>query len=410
MTNETTSVLIQPTFKGEPAQTAPQYRILLILSALMAFASISTDLYLPAMPEMARSLRASDGAVELTVSGFLVGFSLGQLAWGVLRDRFGRRAPVMLGIILFIIGSAGCGMANSAETMVFWRIVQALGACANVVLARAMVRDLYSGHQAARMMSTLITVMAVAPLLGPSIGGEIEHLLSWRAIFWVLVVFGCLTLISLRWLPETHPIERRNLEPLLRSFSRYGALVTNGKVLGYAGVGGCFYGSMYAYIAGTPFAFITYYHVPSRVYGVLFGLGIAGIMVTNMLNAKVVSRIGSDTLMRRGSLFVAATGLVLLLDGVTDFGGLAGLVIPLFLMVSATGFIVANAITGALHVLPERAGSISAFIGATQYGTGIVGSGLVGAFANGTPMPMSIVIALLCFSCGAFALLVRPER
>jgi MFS transporter, DHA1 family, multidrug resistance protein len=407
MTNKITTLPIQPTVGTESAQTTPQHRILLILSALMAFASISTDLYLPAMPEMARSLHASDGAVELTISGFLVGFSLGQLVWGVLSDRYGRRIPVMLGIVLFIIGSAGCGLATNAETMVFWRIIQALGACANVVLARAMVRDLYSGHDAARMMSTLITVMAVAPLLGPSIGGEIEVLLSWRAIFWALVVFGCLTFISLRWLPETHQIERRNHEPLLKSFSRYGALLTNGKVLGYAGVGGCFYGAMYAYIAGTPFAFITYYHVPSRLYGVLFGLGIAGIMVTNMINAKIVSRIGSDKIMRRGSLFVAATGFVLLVDGVTGVGRLAGLVIPLFLMVSATGFIVANAIAGALHVLPERSGSISAFIGATQYGTGMLGSGLVGAFANGTPMPMSIVIALLCFSCAAFALLVR---
>jgi len=395
-----------PASKASESPQSRRWRILLILSALMAFASISTDLYLPAMPDMGKSLHTNDGQIELTISGFLIGFSLGQLVWGVVSDRYGRRLPIALGLMLFVIGSAGCALSQTAETMIFWRVVQAVGACANVVLARAMVRDLYSGHRAASMMSTLITVMAVAPLIGPSVGGQILVWSSWRTIFWTLVVVGILTLISLVWLPETLPAERRNREPLLKSFSRYGTLLRDKRVMGYAGAGGCFYGAMYAYIAGTPFAYITYYHVPAHWYGLLFGLGIAGIMATNMINARIVARFGSDFLMCCGSVVAAIAGCLLLVDGVSGFGGLWGLVIPLFVMISATGFIVANAISGALHVFPERAGSLSAFIGATQYGTGMLGSGLVGVFANGTPLPMTMVIAALGVGCAACALRV----
>ncbi len=160
------------------------WRVLAILSALMGFASISTDLYLPALPTMARALHSNAGSMALTISGYLIGFSLGQLVWGPLGDRYGRRLPVAVGIILFIVGSAGCALSDSAGGLIAWRAVQAIGACAGVVLARAMVRDLYAGNRAAQMMSTLMIVMAIAPLLGPLVGGQILVFASWRAILW----------------------------------------------------------------------------------------------------------------------------------------------------------------------------------------------------------------------------------
>ncbi|MFL9960002.1 multidrug effflux MFS transporter [Paraburkholderia sediminicola] len=343
-------------------------RILAILSLLMAFASISTDLYLPALPAMALALHADAGAVELTISGYLIGFSLGQLWWGPVGDRDGRRLPIAIGLVLFVIGSAGCAMSTSAAMLVGWRIVQAVGACASVVLARAMVRDLYTGHRAARMMSTLMTVMAIAPLLGPSVGGLILHVASWRAIFWVLVGVGIATLAALRALPETLPAARRNPQPLGRALATYAELLRHRGVLGYAGVGGFFYGAIYAYIAGTPFAYITYHHVSPQFYGVLFAAGIVGIMVTNQLNARMVRRFGSDRLMRAGAFGAAIAGVLLAIAAWTDWGGLLGLVVPLFGFVSATGFIVANAIAGALGAFPARAGAMSALIGASQYG------------------------------------------
>jgi MFS transporter, DHA1 family, multidrug resistance protein len=185
-------------------------RVLAILSALMAFAGISTDLYLPAIPAMGKSLGVNTGMIELTVSGYLIGFSLGQLLWGPIGDRYGRRLPVTIGLVFFVIGSAGCALAGSAWALIVWRVVQALGACASVVLARAMVRDLYTGERAAQMMSTLMTVMAIAPLVGPIVGGQILTFASWRAIFWTLVGVGISTLLALFTLPETLARERRN--------------------------------------------------------------------------------------------------------------------------------------------------------------------------------------------------------
>jgi DHA1 family bicyclomycin/chloramphenicol resistance-like MFS transporter len=370
------------------------WRVLGILSALMGFASISTDLYLPAMPTMGIALHADQGAVELTVSAYLTGFSLGMLAWGPIGDRYGRRTPIAIGLVLFVIGSAGCAMTGGIGAMVGWRIVQALGACASVVLSRAMVRDLYQGDRAAQMMSTLLTVMAIAPLLGPLVGGQILALAGWRAIFWTLVGVGTVTLAALYTLPETLPVERRNREPLTSAFASYVLLLRDRSLLGYAGAGGFFYAGMFAYVAGSPFAYIGYHHVPAQLYGLLFGAGVIGIMGANLVNARAIGRFGSDRLLRWGTIAATATALILAVDAWSGFGGLAGLAVPLFAFATTTGFIVANAITGAMVLFPNRSGTVSALIGATQYGSGMVGSALVGVFADGTPWPMAWVVAV----------------
>ncbi len=273
-------------------------RVLLVLSTLLGFASISTDLYLPALPTMAAALHADAGTVELTIAGYLVGFSAGQLLWGPVGDRYGRRGPVALGLVLFVVGSVGCAVSASVWQMIGWRVLQAVGACAGVVLARAMVRDLYPRDRAAQTLSTQMTVMAVAPLLGPVVGGQVLVLAGWRAIFWVLVGVGLLTLAALFLLPETLPRERRNVEPLVRAYARYGELVRQRALLGYAGTIGCFYAGTFAYVAGTPFAYISYHQVSPQLYGALFALGIVGIMAANLVNARLVTRTGSDRLLR----------------------------------------------------------------------------------------------------------------
>ncbi|WP_455925417.1 multidrug effflux MFS transporter [Pseudomonas putida] len=367
--------------------------LLAILSALMAFASVSTDVYLPAMPVMAQALHASPGQLEMTISGYLIGFSLGQLLWGPLGDRYGRRLPVAVGLLLFIAGCAGCALSTSAPMVITWRAVQAVGACASVVLARAMIRDLYQGHRAAQMLSTLMTVMAVAPLIGPSLGSLILKLGSWQLIFWAMTAFAALTLGALYTLPETLPVARRNPAPLSQAFKRYGHLLTDRRIIGYASAGGCFYGAMYAYIAGTPFAYIDYYHLSPQGYGVIFAAGVVGIMLANQVNARLVKRLGSDQLMRIGTVVAALAGVWLAVDAWSGVGGLMGLVVPLFVFVASAGLIIANSIVGALQGFPEVTGAVSALVGALQYGTGIIGSGMVGALADGTPRPMATVIA-----------------
>ncbi|HEY1943618.1 MAG TPA: multidrug effflux MFS transporter [Roseiarcus sp.] len=385
-------------------------RVLAILSVLLAFAALSTDIYLPALPTMAAQLHSDQDAMAWTLSGYLIGFSIGQLLWGPIGDRYGRRLPVAVGLALFVIGSAACALSVNAGEIIGWRIVQAIGACASVVLGRAMVRDLYAGVRAAQMLSTLMTVMAIAPLLGPFVGGQIIRFASWQAIFWLLMAIGAMTLAALFTLPETLPAARRNREPLGRAWAGYLVLLRTRRVIGFAGVGGFFYGGIYAYLSGTPFAYINYYHLPAQWYGVVFGCGILGIMACNLINVRLVVRHGAGGLIKMGAAGAAVAGVVVAIDARTGFGGLPGLVAPLFVYVGLAGFIIANSIAGALESYPDRAGAVSALVGAIHYGAGVVTAGLVGAFADGTPWSMGWIIAACGLGAAGCAWLAIPGR
>lgn len=373
----------------------------------MGFASISTDVYLPAMPAMAAALHAKQGQLELTVTGFLTGFSIGQLAWGPIGDKFGRRGPIAIGLILFAIGSAGCALSQSVAAVFVWRLVQAVGACAGVVLSRAMVRDIYHGNQAARVLSTALTVMAIAPMIGPLLGGQILLFAGWRAIFWLLVLVGFATLLSLATIEESLPAERRSREPLLGSFSRYCRLIADLRVMRPALAASAYFVGVFAYVAASPFAYVQYYHLPAQYYGFLFGAASLGLMGANMINARLVIRHGPARMLRCGAWIAAISGAACALSTLTDVGGIWVLGVILFLFVSANGFITANALTLAMAELPEQAGSVSALVGTLQYGAGMLGSALVGALANGTPVPLGLVVALAGASCVATQLLWR---
>jgi DHA1 family bicyclomycin/chloramphenicol resistance-like MFS transporter len=388
------------TQEKNPANAGHQgLRVLLILSALMAFASISTDLYLPAMPAIAAAFHAKPGTLELTVTGYLIGFSVGQLFWGPISDRFGRRLPVALGLLLFIIGSAGCALAASTGEMVGWRVVQALGACANVVLATAMVRDLYQGSQAARTMSTLMTIMAIAPLAGPTIGGQILRLWSWQGIFWVLVLIALLTLASLLLLPETLPKERRSAASPKLIISRYASFFADRRFLAYVATGAFFYAGTFAYIAASPFAYITYHHVSPQLYGTLFASGIVGMMATAQINARYVHRFGIHRMLGAGALISALAGLLLAVNTWSDWGGLPLMITACLLFVTATGLVLGNSVAGALDCFESFGGSASALVGALQYGSAMLGSALVAAFADGTPWTLGWVLAVCGIGC-----------
>lgn len=366
--------------------------LLFVLSVLLGFASISTDLYLPALPIMGAALGASQGTLEMTISGYLLGFSLGQLFWGPISDRFGRRLPLLTGLAMFVAASAGCAMASDAAALIGFRILQAVGASAGVVLARAMVRDLYDRDQSARVLSTLMTIMAVAPLLGPSIGGQILALSSWRAIFWTLVVIGVATLLAVATLGESHPHDQRQGGSPRAVMGRYVGLLKNRAFLSYAGVIGFFYAGIFAYVAGTPFAYIQYHNLSPQLYGLAFAAGTIGLMVTNVVNARLVARVGSDRLLLVGASGAALFGFGTAIVSATDLGGLPALAGMLFLYVSMNGLIAANSIAGALASVPSGTGTASALAGCVQYGGGVLGSLLVGLMSNGTPLPMGAVI------------------
>lgn len=398
-----------PTVEASARKPA-ELRLLLNLSALMSFASISTDMYLPAMPAIGRALNTDIASIQLTFSAFLVGFSLGQLFWGPISDRYGRKLPIMIGMILFIIGSVGCALSTDIAHMMAGRVVQALGACVGPVLSRAMVRDLYGREQSAKMLSTLILIMGVAPLAGPLIGGQVLLWWSWQGIFWSLALVGLLTLISFRRLPESLPPEQRTREPLRYSFRTYWQLVRDPRLIGYALSGGFFYGGAYAFIVGTPFAYIEYYHVSPQAYGWLFGINILGMMIANYANGRLLSLMGSERLFYRGAWVLAFSGLVLGLCAWFGWGGLWGLVVPIFVYMSMNGFIVANSVAGALAFFPERAGSASSLVGALHYGSGIFSAALVSWLADGTPKGMALVMGAGGIGCLVAALCSKGAR
>ncbi|GGP26001.1 Bcr/CflA family multidrug efflux MFS transporter [Silvimonas amylolytica] len=382
-------------------------RILILLSALMSFSSIATDMYLPALPSLVNDLHADIGRVELTISTFLVGFSAGQLLWGPLSDRTGRRLPILIGLMLFVVGSVGCALSADIAQLLMWRVVQALGACAGPVLARAMVRDLYARERSAQMLSILILMMAVAPLAGPLLGGQILKVASWRAIFGVLAACGVSGLLALRMLPETLPPQQRSRSPLRRTFAEYLQLIKDPRLLTYALAGGFYYGGCYAFIAGTPFAYVDYYHVSPTAFGLLFSVNIVGLMVMNFLNTRLIPRLGSERLFRMGAVIVAVAGLALMINARTGFGGVAGLAIPVFFFMAPSGFIVANSVASALAFFPRQAGAASSLVGAMHYGSGVLTAAMLGWLADGTPWPMGLIVGLCGLGCLTVALLPR---
>lgn len=367
---------------------------ILILSGLMAFASLSTDIYLPAMPVMAAELQ---GDAELTITGFLIGFAVAQLIWGPIGDRLGRRTPLFIGMVLFIIGSVGCALSVSIDQIIFWRVFQALGACTGPMLARAMVRDLFARTRAAQMLSTLTIVMAIAPIIGPLLGGQLISVTNWHAIFWLLAGIGLLMLLALRWLPETLPPERRQQGSPLKAFHHYGQLLRNRIFIRYTLSLTCYYVAAYAFITGSPDVYIRYFGVEPQHYGWLFAVNILGLMTMSLVNRRLVQRYALGDLLKV-ALVVASLAMVAMAFSVKlHHGGLVGIALCVFLFFSMNGVIAATSTAAALDEAGEFAGSGSAFIGSLQYGSGIVSSLLLAGLHDGKPWTMTWIM-------GAFTL------
>jgi len=384
---------------------------MLILSTLLSFASLSTDMYMPAMPAIAADLHADAGRVSLTVSTFLVGFSIGQLFWGPLSDRIGRRLPVAIGLMFFMAGSVGCAMSGSIGHMLAWRVVQAFGACSGPVLGRAMVRDLYARDQAARMLSTLMLIMGAAPLLGPLFGGEVLRFTSWRVLFWLLAVVALLTLGTLHWLPETLPPERRSRESARVTIQQYLSLCIDRRLLVYTLCGAFWYLGCYAFIAGASFVYVDYYHVTPAMFGILFSCNAVGILSMNFVNSRLVGRFSSPQMLRFGSWIMGAAGLLFAIDTYTGVGGVFGLVVPFLFVEAAGGLVIANSVASALAEFPRQAGSASSLIGAIQYGSGILSGAMLNWFASGTPWTLGWIIGLSGVGCVASLFFApRPEK
>lgn len=363
-----------------------------MLGLLMAFGPMSVDMYLPAMPRIASDLAVDQAGAQVTLSAFFLAFGLCQLVWGPLGDRYGRRGPIIVGTLLFILGSAGCALSPSILTLSLSRAVQGAGACCAPVLARAMVRDVFPRDQAASVLSMLMLVMGIAPMAAPLVGGQVLEHGSWRLIFAIQATFGLIAAGVTLAQAETLPDHQRSASRWLGQVRGYGTLMVSRRFLGYALSSACVYGGMFVYVSGTPFVYIEYFHVPAAYYGLLFALNIVGMIAVNMVNSRLVMRLGTDRMLAAGCLLIAVAGAALLAVGYTQAGGLVGILIALFCYMAFTGLIGANAVAGALAAYPHMAGTASALLGTSQWVLGAAAGTVLGTLADGTPWPMTALI------------------
>ena len=382
-------------------------RMLLILGALSAFGPLAIDFYLPAFPAMAQAFVTDEKHVQTTLAAYFLGLSIGQLAYGPVADRFGRRLPLLFGVSLFTLASLACAFAPSLDALIVARFVQALGGCAGMVLSRAIVSDKCDAVGSAKVFSQLMLVMGLAPILAPMLGGVLVNVGGWQSIFLTLCLFSALCLVAVGLgLPESLPAHQPR-QPLSGALRSYGRLLGDRVFLGHALTGGIAMAGMFAYIAGSPFVFIKLYGVPAEHYGWLFGANAAGFILVAQINARLLARRGPAWLLVRAVWLYLAAGLALMVVASMRPAQLWPLLVPLFVCIASLGCIIPNASACAMSGQGARAGSASALLGCLQFSVAAGAAALVGVLHDGSAVPMTRVISL----CGALvvgvALLTR---
>mgnify|MGYP003599334200 FL=1 len=377
-------------------------KTILILGALSAFGPLAIDFYLPGFPAMATAFATDETQIQLTLAVYFLGLSIGQLIYGPIADRYGRRIPLLVGVGLFTLASLACALAPSLEWLIGARFVQALGGCAGMVLSRAIVSDKCDAVGAAKVFSQLMLVMGLAPILAPMLGGLLVNLYGWQSIFIVLTIFSALAALAVALgLPESLP-DNVPRQPLSGALRQYGRLLKDREFLGHALTGGIAMAGMFAYIAGSPFVFIKLYGVPAEHYGWLFGSNAAGFILVAQINARLLANRGPAFLLARTIWIYLAAGVVLLAVSALHTQQLWPLLIPLFVCIASLGCIIPNASACAMSGQGARAGSASAMLGCLQFSVAAGAASLVGVLHNGTAMPMAMVITL----CGVLAVIL----
>ncbi|MEN4828233.1 multidrug effflux MFS transporter [Pseudomonas sp. P39-UII1] len=377
-------------------------RMVLILGALSAFGPLAIDFYLPAFPAMAQAFATDEKHVQTTLAAYFLGLSLGQLAYGPVADRFGRRIPLLFGVALFTLASLACAYAPNLDTLIVARFVQALGGCAGMVLSRAIVSDKCDPVASAKVFSQLMLVMGLAPILAPMLGGVLVNVAGWQSIFLTLSLFSaaCLVAVGLG-LPESLPAHMPR-QPLSGALRQYLRLLADRVFVGHALTGGIAIAGMFAYIAGSPFVFIKLYGVPAEHYGWLFGTNAAGFILVAQINARLLAKRGPAFLLVRAVWLYLAAGLVLLGVAALRPAHLWPLLVPLFVCISSLGCIIPNASACAMSGQGARAGSASALMGCLQFSVAAGAAALVGLLHDGSAVPMTLVVSL----CGALVVSV----
>jgi MFS transporter, DHA1 family, multidrug resistance protein len=392
------------------ASRSPSLGEILLLGSLTAFGAVTIDLYLPTLPAIARDYGTSDAAVQLTLSTFFVGMAVGQLFFGPLSDRIGRRPTILMGCGVYLLASIVCALAPSIEMLVAGRFFQALGCCAAMVTCRAIVRDRYDHRDSARIFSLLMLVLAIAPLLAPTIGGWIAAAAGWHAVFLVFVGIGLVVGLAVFWrLDESRSAATAATAATTSVLAGYAVLLRDRRLIGYLLVGAANGATLFSYIAGSADLVINIWGYSDQQFGLIFAIIAVGVIGASQVNRLLLRQATPDQVLGAASIGAAVAGLVLLACALAD-APLFIMFPALFLALSSNGLIAANASAGALNVDPLRAGAISGLMGGVNFTVGALASAVAAALHDGTARPMAanICVALLV-AAAAYHGLARPR-
>ncbi|MBS1543445.1 MAG: multidrug effflux MFS transporter [Bacteroidetes bacterium] len=386
-----------------------RYHLILILGLLSTIGPFSIDMYLPAFPAIAMGLHTTTAKVMLSFSSFFIGISAGQLVYGPLLERYGRKKPLYVGLVIYFAASAGCALANSVNALIAFRLLQALGGCAGMVASRAIVRDLFEVKDSAKIFSLLMLVVAVSPIIAPTVGGYVTALLGWRYVFLVLILVTMMILVGVHFLlPESKtPDVNHSLRPSSIA-KNYWNILIQPQFYVFTLTGSIAASGLYAYISGSPHVFIELFKVTEEEYGWIFALLALGVITASQVNTLALRRYSSEQLIVYALSFQSVVGVTLLALTYSGWIGLYMTGALIFLFLCCQGFIFPNASALTLASFGNSAGNASALMGAVQMGIGASVSALVSFMQNETALPM--VGTMACCSLVAFTIIFMGRR
>jgi MFS transporter, DHA1 family, multidrug resistance protein len=371
--------------------------LIFILGLLSAIGPFSIDMYLPGFPTIAANLHTTVDRVAYSLSSFFFGVCFGQLLCGPLLDRFGRKKPLLTGLVLYILASLGCALSNSVEILIVFRFLQALGGCVGMVAPNAIVRDIFPVDQNAKVFSMLILILGVSPILAPTVGSYVVANFGWQVVFIILAIVTTLILVAvIKWLPESKsPDPTYSLKPksVIIGFIQ---VSKEPQFTTYAFAGSIASAGLFAYLAGSPFVFMQLYGVSEQHYGLIFALIAVGLIGSSQLNNLVLRKYNSAQILRGVLLSQSFIGLLLVAGTVTGVLGLYSTIVLIFFFLCCQGFTFPNSAALAMAPFTKGAGSASALMGALQMVCGALASALVGVFFNNTAVPMAAIMAICC--------------
>lgn len=392
------------------------FSVILILGSLTALAPFSIDMYLPGFPAIALDLKTSAAKVSLSLTGFFIGISAGQLLYGPLLDRFGRKKPLCIGLVVYILASIGCAYASSIDSLIMLRFVQALGSCAATVTAVAMVRDLFPVKDSAKVFSLLILVLGASPMIAPTAGGYLTAAFGWHSVFIVLTVLGSLVLLaSIFFLPDVYkPDTTLSLKPL-PIINNFLSVIKEPQFYTYALTGAIAFAGLFAYVSGSPLIFMNVFGLSDKEYGWIFAFLSIGFIGSSQLNTLLLRKFTSEKIVSAALILYCIFGITFLIITLLGWLTLPLTIIFLFLILSMVGITNPNAASLSLAPFAKNAGSASALMGALQMGLGALISFLISLKDEPSALPLvsamagSGILALIMLIAGRKNIVNKAE-